>query len=94
MKSVLLYSSITSSVCGQLISSAVSIAHPVDNKNCGVIMEFHSTDSRSVTEERAQFMAEESMKIRGVEVKYIQSVSSEHIVEKNGASFSGVVLWT
>ena len=57
-------------------------------------MEFHSTDSRSVTEERAQFMAEESMKIRGVEVKYIQSVSSEHIVEKNGASFSGVVLWT
>ncbi|MFL2932227.1 MAG: pyruvoyl-dependent arginine decarboxylase [bacterium] len=88
------YSSITSSVCGQLISSAVSIAHPVDNKNCGVIMEFHNTDSRSVTEERTQFMAEESMKIRGVEVKCIQSVSSEHIVEKNGASFSGVVLWT
>ena len=88
------YSSITSSICGQIISAAVSIAHPTDNKKCGVIMEFHDTDSKSIIEERAEFMAEESMKIRGVAVKNIQSVSSQHVVNKNGASFSGVVLWT
>ena len=88
------YSSITSSICGQIISAAVSIAHPADNKKSGVIMEFHDTDSKSIIEERAEFMAEESMKIRGVAVKNIQSVSSQHVVNKNGASFSGVVLWT
>ncbi len=88
------YSSITSSIYDQVISSAISIAHPMDSKKCGVIMEFHNIDSRSSTEEKAESMAVESMRIRGESVKFIQSISSEHIVKKSGASFSGVVLWT
>ena len=38
-------------------------------------------------------MAEEGLKMRGLEVKEIRSVAVQHKVEKTGTAFASVVLW-
>ena len=87
------YSAITSDEPGTVLTAAVSIAYPVDEDHCGLIMEYHDLAPRDVVEEKVRQMALEGMKFRCQEVKGVKSVAAEHTVQKTGAAFAAVVLW-
>ncbi len=88
------YASIVSDIPGEVISAAVAAGIPDDPTLPGVIMEYSSKGRRDLAEDIARRMVEKAFESRGQKLKEIKSVSAEHVVEKIGASFAGVVLWS
>ncbi|MEW6374217.1 MAG: arginine decarboxylase, pyruvoyl-dependent, partial [Thermodesulfobacteriota bacterium] len=87
------YASITSDVPGEIISSAVAVALPKELDYPGLIMEYSARGSKAKIEETVRRMALEGMKLRGREIKDLNSIAVEHKVQKVGATLAAVVLW-
>ena len=87
------YVSVTSTKPGEVITAAVAIAIPEDEDHPGLIMEHHDHAPSAQVEEQARRMAEAGMAFRGKKIREIKSVAAEHVVEKTGAAFAGVILW-
>jgi len=87
------YASITSDIPGETISAAIAVALPNDLDHNGLIMEYSAKGHREEIEERVRQMAIEGMKVRGWEIRDLQSIASEYTVKKVGAAFAAVVLW-
>ncbi|MFC2150268.1 pyruvoyl-dependent arginine decarboxylase [Calditrichota bacterium] len=83
----------TSSNLGELISAAVAIGVPADPSQAGVIMETSGTEPAVDLEDKVRRMATLALEDRGFEIGRIESISSEHRVEKAGAAFAAVILW-
>ncbi len=87
------YASITSDSPGETIAAAVAVALPKDLDQNGLIMEYSAKGLREEIEEKVRQMAIEGMKVRGWEIRDLQSVATEYRVKKVGAAFAAVVLW-
>jgi arginine decarboxylase len=87
------YASMTTSLKGEIISSAVAIAYPKDEEKPGLIMEYSARGHKEDIESIVRNMAKEGMAMRGEELKEIESISVEHKVDRTGATFAAVVLW-
>lgn len=87
------YASMTSSGAGEIISSAVAIAYPVDENKPGLIMEYSARGHKEDAKEIVEKMAEKGMNMRHEKIKEIRSMSVEHKVEHIGATFAAIVLW-
>ena len=87
------YASITSEIPGETISAAIAVALPRDLDRNGLIMEYSAKGPKEEIEETVRQMAIEGMKVRGWEIRDLQSVGSEHTVKKVGTAFAALVLW-
>jgi len=87
------YGMITSDKPGTIISTAVSIAIPVDPSLPGVIMETEGEMPLAESEAKVRNMAEEAFKKRNRELKEIISIGAELTVKEVGGVFAAVVLW-
>ncbi len=85
------YAQKCSDVKGERIAAAVAIAKPDDPERAGVIMEFSDACSGREAEEIVRGMAEEAIHNRGLKVAHMESIHAEHVVEKTGCVFAGVV---
>jgi arginine decarboxylase len=88
------YASITSGIKGQTISAAVAAAIPEDSSMPGLIMEYSATGSAEEVEQICRDMAVHGLGMRDLEVGRLESTAVSHQVEKVGAAFAAVVLWT
>ena len=87
------YAAITTDMPGEVISAGVAAAYPTDETQAGLIMEYSSRGHKEDIEAIVRRMAEEGIKMRGLEVKEIRSIAVQHRVEKIGTAFASVVLW-
>ena len=87
------YAAITTDMPGEVISAGVAAAYPTDESQAGLIMEYSSRGHKEDIEAIVRRMAEEGIKMRGLEVKEIRSIAVQHRVEKIGTAFAAVVLW-
>jgi arginine decarboxylase len=87
------YASITCDVPGEMISAGVAVALPEDQNQNGLIMEYSAKGPKEEIEEMVRQMAIEGMKLRGWEIRDLQSVTTEYRIKKVGAAFAAVVLW-
>lgn len=86
------YAFITSDIPGEIISSAVAVVLPEEEKQAGLIMEYSARGHREEAEEIVRTMAVEGMTIRGRGIRSIQSCSVEYKVQTIGAAVAAVVL--
>lgn len=86
------YGFITSDVKGETIAAAVAAAVSVED-GFGVIMEYSAITTAAKAEETVRKMAEDALKHRGIDIKEIKSISSEHIVVNFGCAFAAVPMW-
>ncbi len=87
------YASIISDIPGEIISAAVAIALPEDERQSGLIMEYSARGHKEEIESIVRNMAKEGMKKRGRNIGKLISKAIESKVRHIGASFAGVVLW-
>lgn len=87
------YSAITSQVPGEVISAGVAAAYPTGREHATVIMEYAASGHKEDIEAIARRMAEEGLRVRGLEVREIRSISVQHKVKKIGTALAAVVLW-
>jgi len=87
------YACITSDVPGEIISASVAVALPEDENQNGLIMEYSAKGERRKIEEIVRNMAIEGMKLRGWEIKDLNSIAIEYKIKKIGAVLAAVVLW-
>ncbi|KIH77873.1 arginine decarboxylase [Geoalkalibacter ferrihydriticus] len=87
------YAAITSEMPGEVISAAVAVAYPADAAQPGVIMEYSARGHKEDIEAIVRRMAEEAMRLRGLDIREIRSLAVQHRVEKIGSAFAAVVLW-
>jgi len=87
------YAAITSDVPGEIISAGIAVALPEDENQNGLIMEYSAKGERAKIEEIVRNMAVEGMKLRGWEIKDLNSIAIEYKVKKIGAVLAAVVLW-
>ena len=87
------YAAITSDLPGEIISAGVAIAYPGDVEHAGLIMEYSARGHKEDIEAIVRRMAEEGLRMRGLEIRDLRSISVQHKVEKIGTAFASVVLW-
>jgi len=87
------YGAITCSEEGTIITAAIAVGLPEDENLCGVIMEFAGYISEEEAKEKAKFMAEEALKMRGGGIKKINVKSVSMMVKEPSCVFAGVALW-
>ena len=85
------YAQFCSGEAGQTIAAGVAIARPDDPERAGVIMEYSAAAPKAEVEEIVRGMAEEAIHNRGLKVAQMESIAVEHVVEKTGCVFAGVV---
>lgn len=85
------YGTISSEVPGRLISAAIGVG--AISGSFGVIMEFTGTCTKAEAEKMVEKMVREALAIRNAHPERIMIKATEHVVEKVGCSFAGVVLW-
>ena len=85
------YGTVSSEVPGRLISAAIGVG--AISGSFGVIMEFAGKCTRAEAEEKIEKMVREALAIRNAYPERIMIKATEHVVEKVGCSFAGVVLW-
>jgi arginine decarboxylase len=85
------YGTISSEVPGRLISAAIGVG--AISGSFGVIMEFTGTCTKAEAEKMVEKMVREALAIRNAHPERIRIKATEHVVEKVGCSFAGVVLW-
>ena len=89
----LAYASIDGTTPGRLISAAIAVGIPEDDREPGVIMEFEDHASLSNVEEIVRQMVIDGFEYRNRKLKEIKSIGIEHKVERCGAVFAAAVLW-
>jgi len=82
-----------SSIPGELISAAVSVAVPKDTRLPGLIMEYSGRGHKSEIEDIVRKMAQNGMEMRGYDIAKIESMAVEHRVQKKGCVIAAVLLW-
>ncbi len=87
------YSETRSSKACETISAAVAVAVPEDPTKPGLIMEHHGPAPLEEVTDIVRQMALEGMEHRQRPVADVICVGAEHVVERHGAVFAGVVLW-
>ena len=87
------YAAITSDLPGEVISAGIAAAYPTDAEKAGLVMEYSARGHKEDIEAIVRRLAEEGLKMRGLEVKDIRSISVQHKVEKIGTAFAAAVLW-
>ncbi len=87
------YGSISSTDKGEVISAAVSVALPQDEKHVGVIMEFSGYTPEEKAREIVRKMAVEAMRHRGIAIREIIVKSASALIEGPTSVFAGVALW-
>ena len=87
------YAEATSSNPGETIAAAVAVAVPENSSEPGLIMEHHGVCSLDDATGEVREMALRGMRHRERPVADILSTGSEHVVDRHGAAFAGVVLW-
>ncbi len=87
------YGHIESSEEGVLITAGVSVAIPKDASKHGVIMEYSGYLSEKEAESLLIQMAEDAMKLRGIEIKEIKVKVISQKVEGIVSVFAGVALF-
>lgn len=85
--------SISSDVPGEFISAGIAVAYPAEQGQVALVMEYAACGHKDVIESLARRMAEEGLRMRGLEVREIRSIAVQHKVEKVGAAVAAVVLW-
>ncbi|AYO31235.1 arginine decarboxylase, pyruvoyl-dependent [Biomaibacter acetigenes] len=86
------YGSIVNSRPGATISAAVAVGIPEDG-DYGVIMELSGEFDRFTAESRIRQMVVNAFKIRNKPLADVRICSAEHMVDKIGCAFAGVLLW-
>lgn len=89
----LAYATIDGTTPGRLISAAIAVGIPEDEREPGVIMEFEDHGPLSNVEEIVRQMVIDGFDYRNRKLKEILSVGIEHKVERCGAVFAAAVLW-
>tara|TARA_R100001143_G_scaffold4167_1_gene6991 strand:+ start:21155 stop:21631 length:477 start_codon:yes stop_codon:yes gene_type:complete len=89
----LAYATIDGTTPGRLISAAIAVGIPEDDREPGVIMEFEDHAQLSNVEEIVRQMVVDGFEYRNRKLKEIKSVGIEHKVERCGAVFAAAVLW-
>ncbi len=89
----LAYASIKGEMPGEIISAAISVAIPVNDRTPGLIMEYSARGHRDDIEEIVRNMAAKGMEMRNEPVIEILSISAEHKIGHIGCAFAAVVLW-
>jgi len=87
------YAAITTDMPGEVISAGVAAAYPADETKAGLIMEYSSRGHKEDIEGIVRRMAEEGLRMRGLEIREIKSIAVQHRVEQIGTAFAAVVLW-
>lgn len=87
------YAAIDGTTPGRLISSAVAIGIPEDEREPGVIMEFEDHANLDTVEEIVRQMVIDAFEYRNRALREIRSIGIEHKIERCGAAFAAVVLW-
>lgn len=85
------YSYVTSDIPGEVISA--SIGGGISEEGVGLLYEFSHKGSAEVAEEIVRKMIEEGFKMRGLTIKEMHIVSTEHKVERIGCAVCAAVLW-
>lgn len=89
----LAYATIDGTTPGQLISAAIAVGIPEDDREPGVIMEFEDHAPVDNVEEIVRQMVVDGFEYRGRKLKEIKSLGIEHKIERCGAVFAAAVLW-
>lgn len=89
----LAYATIDGTTPGGLISAAIAVGIPEDDREPGVIMEFEDHAPLSNVEDIVRQMVIDGFEYRNRKLKEIKSVGIEHKVEQCGAVFAAAVLW-
>lgn len=79
----------------QRVSAACAVAVPKNRESVGVITEYEMNGAARDTVAIVRGMAEEAMKLRGIEIAEILDVSSEIVCEADGhvCAFTGIALF-
>ena len=78
------YGTISSSVPGERIASAVAIGIPADKSKIGVIMEYSGKNNAAGADEIVREMVKESMSRHGLDILEIKSSSIDCVVPDEG----------
>lgn len=89
----LAYATIDGTTPGRMISAAIAVGIPEDDREPGVIMEFEDHAPLSNVEDIVKQMVVDGFKYRNRKLKEIKSIGIEHKVERCGAVFAAAVLW-
>jgi arginine decarboxylase len=89
----LAYAAFDGTTPGQMISAAVAVGIPEDDREPGVIMEFEDHAPLKNVEEIVRQMVVDGFEYRNRKLKEIKSLGVEHKVERCGAVFAAAVLW-
>lgn len=89
----LAYATIDGTTPGRMISCAIAVGIPDDDREPGVIMEFEDHASLNTVEDIVRQMVIDGFEYRNRELKEIKSIGIEHKVERCGAVFTAAVLW-
>jgi len=89
----LAYATIDGTTPGRLISAAIAVGIPEDDREPGVIMEFEDHASLSNVEDIVRQMVVDGFEYRNRKLKEIKSIGIEHKIERCGAVFTAAVLW-
>jgi arginine decarboxylase len=76
-----------------LISAAIAVGIPEDDREPGVIMEFEDHAGLTTVEEIVRQMVVDGFEYRNRKLKEIKSFGIEHKIETCGAVFAAAVLW-
>ena len=85
--------SVTSDMPGEVISAGVAAAYPTDTTQAGLFVKYAAPGHKEDVEAIVRRLAEEGMRMRGLEIREIRSIAVQHRVEKIGSVFVAVVLW-
>lgn len=89
----LAYATIDGNTPGRLISAAIAVGIPEDDREPGVIMEFEDHANLNNVEEIVRQMVVDGFEYRNRKLKEIKSIGIEHKIETCGAVFAAAVLW-
>lgn len=89
----LAYATIDGTMPGRMISAAIAVGIPEDDREPGVIMEFEDHASLDNVEAIVNQMVVDAFEYRNRELKEIKTIGIEHKVQNCGAVFAGAVLW-
>lgn len=89
----LAYAAYDGTTPGQMISAAIAVGIPEDDREPGVIMEFEDHAPLTNVEEIVRQMVVDGFEYRNRKLKEIKSLGVEHKVERCGAVFAAAVLW-
>jgi arginine decarboxylase len=76
-----------------VIGAAVAVGVPEDPTLPGLIMEYHATAPIADVKAEVREMVVQGMAFRQRAIKDILVIGAEHVVDKHGGAFAGVVLW-